>query len=647
MRIQKKLPHWLAFGLSFSAMVYTPGVLALGITLTASLGTAAVVAQDDFESYAAGAQIGDGSGEGGTGWGGIWGTVAGGRSRNDMYIRDGAAYETVSQVMMIAENSDTSTWLSRKLPKKLGSLGSKTVYIAFTARNTNGGNREAGLRLMKDGDTQLILGQTAGQNSWRLWDVNEGAQNSNLPTTIESLIVLKIELSGNDGGDTVTFWVNPDPTRPEDPAGAEKGRSFTSTKDLDSVNALRFGTNGGTENGAIARFFMDHVAVSTTWEDAMPQNLSPVLLKKLTARLTVPDEQVEHGIIFSDSRLFAGWPANYGMWQWGNEILISFALSPYVNRNDFHNINDKAYQSETFARSLDGGKTWAIEEHPSVGIPGKFNDDGLYVKDLAYPEIPAAIASPGNINFLHPDFVLRSWRNKFYISYDRGHNWQGPYRLPDFGFKILMARSNYLITSNGTCRLFYSVTNVDKEIDEHARLMMVETKDGGKTFEQVAWVTEDPLEGRDLSYLPAYAIMPGLQELDDGTILAAIRWRIKRDWWIDIRGSTNQGRSWSKWSDLKVSASCPANLVRLEGENMAIIYGWRSRPYGLRARLSKDNGKTWSDEYVLRADGREWDLGYSQAKRLPDGRILIVYYYTTPEIQPEHIAYTIWNPPVD
>ncbi len=354
---------------------------------------------------------------------------------------------------------------------------------------------------------------------------------------------------------------------------------------------------------------------------------------------------VRNGIVFSDPRLFGGWPANYGLWQWDDEVLVSFALCPFIQRSDFHNIDDKAYQCEVFARSLDGGNTWTIEEHPEVSIPGRFDEDGRYVKNDSYPPIPKAVDCPGNIDFGNPDFALRAWRSTFFISHDRGHNWQGPYKLPDFGFQTVSARTNYIVTGPQSCRLFYSVTNVDRKLGEHGRIMMVETTDGGKTFQHVAWICADPLEGLDNSSLPAYAIMPGVLAMPDGVMLSTIRWRIKKDYWIDLAGSSDGGRTWSKWSDLRIDNGNPASIVSLGGQRIVMVYGWRNRPFGLRGRISEDGGRTWSDEYVLRDDGREWDLGYVRAAAMPDGQVLVVYYYTTQELRPEHIAFTLWTPP--
>jgi len=37
-------------------------------------------------------------------------------------------------------------------------------------------------------------------------------------------------------------------------------------------------------------------------------------------------DDVRHVKVFHQPGRFAGWPANNGIWQWGNEILVGFSL---------------------------------------------------------------------------------------------------------------------------------------------------------------------------------------------------------------------------------------------------------------------------------------------------------------------------------
>ena len=75
-------------------------------------------------------------------------------------------------------------------------------------------------------------------------------------------------------------------------------------------------------------------------------------------------------------------------------------------------------------------------------------------------------------------------------------------------------------------------------------------------------------------------------------------------------------------------------------------YGYRGVPYGIRARISSDNGATWGDIIHLRDDATTWDMGYCRMVERPDRKIVTMYYYNTPERPEQHIAATIWNPDV-
>ena len=75
-----------------------------------------------------------------------------------------------------------------------------------------------------------------------------------------------------------------------------------------------------------------------------------------------------------------------------------------------------------------------------------------------------------------------------------------------------------------------------------------------------------------------------------------------------------------------------------------MAYGYRSEPFGLRARLSGDDGKTWGDEVVLRADGGCWDLGYPRSMVRADGSVVTAYYYNDHRDAERYIAATIWRP---
>ena len=79
-------------------------------------------------------------------------------------------------------------------------------------------------------------------------------------------------------------------------------------------------------------------------------------------------------------------------------------------------------------------------------------------------------------------------------------------------------------------------------------------------------------------------------------------------------------------------------MIRLRDGRLCLTYGYREKPHDIRARLSSDGGKSWSDEIALRSDASTWEVGYPRSVQRPDGNVVTVYYWTGA------IAATIWNP---
>ncbi|MBD2865594.1 sialidase family protein [Paenibacillus oceani] len=93
--------------------------------------------------------------------------------------------------------------------------------------------------------------------------------------------------------------------------------------------------------------------------------------------------------------------------------------------------------------------------------------------------------------------------------------------------------------------------------------------------------------------------------------------------------SFDDGRTWSEPQQHAVYGPTPFHTIRLASGRVLLTYGYRLKPHGLRARLLDPECKRIeeADEIVLRDDGPGMDIGYSHAVQLPDGRILIVYYF--------------------
>ncbi len=91
--------------------------------------------------------------------------------------------------------------------------------------------------------------------------------------------------------------------------------------------------------------------------------------------------------------------------------------------------------------------------------------------------------------------------------------------------------------------------------------------------------------------------------------------------------SSDNGNTFSKPRPLLGPlGGAPAHLLLHSSGTLISVYGYREAPYGIRAMLSPDGGKTWDTDWVLTDDAASGDLGYPASVELADGRICTVFY---------------------
>src|SRR4051794_21998788 len=94
-----------------------------------------------------------------------------------------------------------------------------------------------------------------------------------------------------------------------------------------------------------------------------------LLLGTTAAFSQKPENKPKNVFIYHQSGRFAGFPANHGIWHWGNEILVGFSAGDYKDLGPGrHAIDRQNPEDHLLARSLDGGETWTIENPASKGI---------------------------------------------------------------------------------------------------------------------------------------------------------------------------------------------------------------------------------------------------------------------------------------
>jgi sialidase-1 len=89
--------------------------------------------------------------------------------------------------------------------------------------------------------------------------------------------------------------------------------------------------------------------------------------------------------------------------------------------------------------------------------------------------------------------------------------------------------------------------------------------------------------------------------------------------------SADGGRTWTIPRAIGVWG-LPSHLLRLRDGRLLMSYGHRRSPFGNRARISPDHGRTWSEPIVISDDGAGTDLGYPATVELDRGQFLTVRY---------------------
>ena len=348
-----------------------------------------------------------------------------------------------------------------------------------------------------------------------------------------------------------------------------------------------------------------------------------------------------HVKVYAEPGRFGGWPANHGIWSWGDEILVGFSAG-YSKDNGLgrHAIDHDRPEEHLLARSLDWGETWTIENPAKHGalIPVGKALHGITPPGLE--ERPWQDC-PGGIDFTDPNFAMTirmtdsdAGPSRFSFSTDRGHTWRGSYRLPLFGQPGIAARTDYVVNGKHDCLLLLTAAKRD---GHEGRPLSVRTTDGGKTWQFASWIADEPR---------GYAIMPSTIRLGPNELLSAIRCRDGDRSWIDTYRSLDFGKVWKhdQTAVEDTGEGNPPSMIRLKDGRICLTYGYRAKPFEMRTRLSSDGGHAWGPARTIRGNGGGRDIGYPRSVQRTDGKVVTVYYFHDEPLGDRYIAATIWDP---
>ncbi|MBQ2822525.1 MAG: exo-alpha-sialidase [Thermoguttaceae bacterium] len=289
-----------------------------------------------------------------------------------------------------------------------------------------------------------------------------------------------------------------------------------------------------------------------------------------------------------------------------------------------------------FFRSSDGGKTWSkgetILDHPAddrdAGICVTAKGTILVTTFTSFAYLPA----------LENERKLRAagkgtWSEERFARWSEAHK---PFETPEARKKELgcwMIRSedggktwseryaSIVNSPHGPIqlkdgRLLYPGI----KLWENPRSVgIAESLDDGKTWH---WVTE--LEAAEGETLSRYHELHGV-ETDSGRIVIQVRSHAPTSNQETLQTeSEDGGRTWSRVHKIGVWG-IPSHLMKLSDGRLLMTYGYRREPFGNLARISRDDGRTWSDPFRL-SQCPPCDLGYPATVQCEDGKLVSVWY---------------------
>ncbi|MDA0348623.1 MAG: exo-alpha-sialidase [Verrucomicrobia bacterium] len=393
-----------------------------------------------------------------------------------------------------------------------------------------------------------------------------------------------------------------------------------------------------------ARFYLFCVTLLTTtitWQPLLTGSSYPEIDK--------------HFSIYEKRDVYSAWPAIARAEN--GDLLVQFT------RTEEHmSPNGEILQ----VRSTDNGETW---QPPSIVYDTIVDDreSGLTVlrdgrllthlrsvkfPDTTYTTMPATSYPPELItrwadyvtreDYKNADHLHRAWQT---ISTDNGYTWSSPTPGTDsIHGGIQLADGSLLVASY-------------RESPE--KLGIYATPNPETPWEHIATIETPPEVSDNIRFGE-----PHILQLPSGRVILMTRATAKpyddQSPLCNLWGtySDDHGRTWAPPYETPLWGF-PPHLTLLSDGRVLCTYGHRRPPYGQRACVSED-GVNWSlaNEYILRDDAPNKDLGYPVSIELSPGKILTVYYQQNvepgfkPEAGPPHpnrkkpgILGTIWNLP--
>ena len=336
-------------------------------------------------------------------------------------------------------------------------------------------------------------------------------------------------------------------------------------------------------------------------------------------------------VIYRDDTFYSAFPSIVR--RPDGELLVAFRRAP-ENRlfGKTRYSHTDAASKLVLVRSSDNGETWTkdpqlIFAHPRGGLQDpcmvQLDDNSILCTSYAW----ALITQDRSQNLKNPhrngDYVFmggvmlrsadgaKTW-SEIPLPPTRGEENLGPFNRP------IPAYNRGAMCQGKDGRLFWVTAMENPGGTKVGGTHLLISEDRGTT-----WTYSCPVAVDDKITFSESSIY----ETPKGELVVFMR-TAHFDDHTTVARSVDRGKSFQKWQDAGFKGH-PHYALRLPDQRVLLVYGYRHKPFGIRARVldAECTDFATAQEIVLRDDGGNHDLGYPWATMISNDRALVVYYF--------------------
>jgi hypothetical protein len=341
--------------------------------------------------------------------------------------------------------------------------------------------------------------------------------------------------------------------------------------------------------------------------------------------------KVKDIVIYEDANYYCAFPSVIR--RPDGELLVAFRRAPnrrLFGEKEYSHVDQNSYL--VMVRSTDA-ENWSEEPeliyaHPFGGSQDpcllQLNDGTLLCTSYGWTSV-----KEDGLKTLKKPFLMVSGAvflgGYLVYSTDGGKAWQGPVYPPPVGSEInhtpfgdkVPACNRGALYESRSGKIYWGVVACDSETPKKSSVHLITSHDRGLTWTYASEIAYDATASFNET---------SVYETPRGDIVAFLRTAAMDDQ-ACIARSTDGGKTFT-WKPMGFQGH-PLNALRLPDDRVLLTYGYRHKPYGIRARILNAECADYatSKEFVLRDDGGSTDIGYTWPVLLDKNRVMVVYYF--------------------